>query len=77
MWRPAAATTRSASTRAGGTFTDEAVTIDGGNGNDTLLGGDGADTLIGGAGKDFVDGNRGNDTALLGRRRRHVPVGSR
>src|SRR5262245_44103334 len=47
-------------------FTDEAVTIDGGNGNDTLLGGDGADTLIGGPGNDFVDGNRGNDTALLG-----------
>ena len=50
----------------GGTFTDEAVTIDGGNGNDTLLGGDGADTLIGGAGKDFVDGNRGTTPRCSG-----------
>src|SRR5690348_8231929 len=52
--------------RVNGLFTDKAVTIDGGRGNDTLLGGDGDDTLIGGPGADFVDGNRGNDTALLG-----------
>jgi Ca2+-binding RTX toxin-like protein len=52
--------------QSGGLFTDEAVAIDGGSGNDTLLGGDGADTLIGGPGNDFVDGNRGSDTALLG-----------
>ena len=49
-----------------GAFTDEAVTIDGGPGNDTLLGGDGGDFLIGGPGDDFVDGNRGDDTALMG-----------
>jgi Ca2+-binding RTX toxin-like protein len=49
-----------------GLFTDEAVTLDGGSGNDTLIGGDGADTLIGGSGNDTVDGNRGNDTASLG-----------
>jgi Ca2+-binding RTX toxin-like protein len=49
-----------------GAFTDEAVTINGGNGNDTLLGGDGAEIFIGGKGNDFVDGNRGNDLALLG-----------
>ena len=49
-----------------GAFTDEAVTIDGGPGNDTLLGGDGADVFFGGPGDDFVDGNRGDDTAFLG-----------
>jgi Ca2+-binding RTX toxin-like protein len=52
--------------QSGGTFTDEAVTIDGGKGNDTLLGGDGPDTLIGGTNNDTVDGNRGNDVAFLG-----------
>src|SRR3954451_4212191 len=50
----------------GGLFTDEAVTLNGGAGDDTLAGGDGADTLIGGPGTDTVDGNRGNDTASLG-----------
>ena len=49
-----------------GAFTDEAVTIDGGPGNDTLLGGDGAEVFFGGPGDDFVDGNRGDDTAFLG-----------
>ena len=49
-----------------GAFTDEAVTIDGGPGNDTLLGGDGAEVFFGGQGDDFVDGNRGDDTAFLG-----------
>ncbi len=43
-----------------------ALTIDGGDGNDTIAGGDGADLLIGGAGNDTVDGNRGSDTAFLG-----------
>ncbi|HYA08527.1 MAG TPA: calcium-binding protein, partial [Gaiellaceae bacterium] len=52
--------------QSGGTFTDEAVTMNGGPGADTLLGGDGADLLLGGAGNDFVDGNRGSDTAFLG-----------
>jgi Ca2+-binding RTX toxin-like protein len=52
--------------RSNGVFTDEAITLDGGSGNDTLLGGDGNDTLIGGAGNDTVDGDRGNDTAVLG-----------
>jgi Ca2+-binding RTX toxin-like protein len=50
----------------GGLFTDEAVTLNGGAGDDTLAGGDGADILIGGPGADTVDGNRGNDTASLG-----------
>src|SRR3954452_9927255 len=52
--------------QSGGLFTDEAVTLNGGPGDDTLLGADGADTLIGGPGDDHADGNRGNDTAQLG-----------
>jgi Ca2+-binding RTX toxin-like protein len=52
--------------QANGTFTDEAITIDGGPGKDTLLGGDGAEVFFGGPGDDFVDGNRGDDTAFLG-----------
>jgi Ca2+-binding RTX toxin-like protein len=52
--------------QSGGTFTDEAVSLNGGAGNDTLIGGAGADTLAGGPGDDFVDGNIGADTALLG-----------
>jgi Ca2+-binding RTX toxin-like protein len=50
----------------GGLFTDEAVTLNGGAGDDTLAGGDGADTLVGGSGADTVDGDRGNDAATLG-----------
>src|SRR5436190_2523623 len=42
------------------------ATIDGGNGDDTLLGGSGADTLNGGRGDDVVDGNGGADTGNLG-----------
>jgi Ca2+-binding RTX toxin-like protein len=42
------------------------LTLDGGDGNDTITGGDGADQLIGGAGNDTVIGGRGNDTASLG-----------
>ncbi|WP_074125096.1 calcium-binding protein [Bradyrhizobium sp. NAS96.2] len=42
------------------------LTLDGGDGNDTITGGDGNDLLIGGAGSDIVTGGRGNDTALLG-----------
>jgi Ca2+-binding RTX toxin-like protein len=49
-----------------GSFADDAVTIDGGAGNDTLIGGDGDDVLIGGGGNDTVNGGRGTDTALLG-----------
>jgi hypothetical protein len=52
--------------QSGGAFTDEALTVDGGSGDDTLLGGDGNETFIGGSGRDFVDGNRGHDTASLG-----------
>jgi hypothetical protein len=43
-----------------------ALTIDGGEGGDTLRGGNGTDLLIGGAGDDVVDGDQGADRALLG-----------
>ena len=49
-----------------GISTASHFTIDGGNGDDTLLGGDGDDLLLGGSGDDLVDGNRGADTALMG-----------
>ena len=49
-----------------GAFADEALTVDGGNGNDSLEGGDGNETFFGGDGRDFVDGNKGHDTAMLG-----------
>jgi Ca2+-binding RTX toxin-like protein len=42
------------------------LTLDGGDGNDTITGGDGNDTLIGGNGNDVVNGGRGNDFADLG-----------
>ena len=42
------------------------LTLDGGDGNDTITGSDGADQLIGGAGNDVVSGGRGADTASLG-----------
>jgi hypothetical protein len=47
--------------------TTEATSIDGGNGDDTLIGGSGAEVFFGGNGDDFVDGNGGADTAFLGR----------
>ena len=43
------------------------LTLDGGEGNDTITGGDGNDTLIGGDGNDTVVGGRGKDIALLGK----------
>jgi Ca2+-binding RTX toxin-like protein len=52
--------------QVGGAFTDEAVTINGGDGADTLTGASGQDTLIGAAGNDVVSGGDSNDTALLG-----------
>jgi Ca2+-binding RTX toxin-like protein len=42
------------------------LTIDAGDGDDTLLGGNGADVLLGGAGSDFLDGNQGADIAFGG-----------
>jgi Ca2+-binding RTX toxin-like protein len=52
--------------QSGGSFADDAVTLDGGAGNDTLIDGDGNDTLIGGSGNDQIIGGRGSDTALMG-----------
>ena len=42
------------------------LTVDGGDGNDTIVGSAGADKLFGGAGDDVVTGGAGNDTAFLG-----------
>ena len=44
----------------------EPLTVDGGNGVDTILGGAGTDTIFGGNGNDTVDGGRGTDTEFLG-----------
>src|SRR4051812_32447602 len=44
----------------------DGVTVDGGNGNDTLIGGAAAETLLGGSGSDFIDGNIGADTISAG-----------
>jgi hypothetical protein len=49
-----------------GAFPEEALTVDGGSGHDTLNGGDGVELFLGGSGNDAVDGNRGNDTGILG-----------
>ena len=52
--------------RVGGPILDEAITLEGGSGDDVLLGGDGADVLVGGSGNDSLDGNIGADVAFLG-----------
>jgi Ca2+-binding RTX toxin-like protein len=49
-----------------GSFATDALTMDGGAGDDTLIGGDGNDVLIGGPGNDTVIGGRGSDVALMG-----------
>jgi Ca2+-binding RTX toxin-like protein len=52
---------------ANGVFTDVIpTTLDGEDGNDTLLGGSGVERMLGGHGDDFADGNRGNDLGLMG-----------
>ncbi|MGI9031609.1 MAG: calcium-binding protein [Ilumatobacteraceae bacterium] len=52
--------------QANGAFADEALSVDGGSGDDVINGGDAAETLSGGSGNDAIDGNRGDDTGLLG-----------
>ena len=42
------------------------LTLDGGDGNDTINGSNGSDTILGGAGNDIIDGNQGNDFILMG-----------
>jgi hypothetical protein len=49
-----------------GAFADEAITMYGGWGDDTLEGGDGDEKYVGGKGDDFADGNRGADSAWMG-----------
>ena len=49
-----------------GAFTDEALVVDAGSGNDVMNGGDGRETFIGASGSDAVDGNRGDDVGELG-----------
>src|SRR5262245_42192282 len=49
-----------------GSFADERITVDGGNGDDTMFGGSGNELFLGGRGNDSVDGNAGVDTAELG-----------
>lgn len=43
-----------------------AVSLDGGDGADTLIGGSGADTLAGGDGSDYIDGGAGDDLLTTG-----------
>jgi Ca2+-binding RTX toxin-like protein len=52
--------------QANGAFADEALTVDGGSGDDVMAGGDGREVFIGGSGSDSVDGNRGDDTGVMG-----------
>jgi Ca2+-binding RTX toxin-like protein len=49
-----------------GTFADEALTMNGGSGNDTLLGGSGREIFIGGGGDDVIAGGDADDTAFMG-----------
>jgi Ca2+-binding RTX toxin-like protein len=42
------------------------LTVDGGDGNDTITGSAGNDMLVGGAGNDTITGGRGDDVALMG-----------
>jgi Ca2+-binding RTX toxin-like protein len=49
-----------------GAFSDEALTIYGGSGNDHIDGGDGNEVIYGDSGHDVVDGNHGHDIAFLG-----------
>jgi Ca2+-binding RTX toxin-like protein len=52
--------------QSNGSFPDEAVTMNGGAGEDALLGGSGAETLIGGAGNDVTIGGDADDRLFGG-----------
>jgi hypothetical protein len=45
---------------------NKALTVDGGNGNDSITTGDGNDLILAGNGDDTVDAGRGNDRVFLG-----------
>jgi len=47
-------------------LSNKALTVEGGNGNDSITTGDGNDLIRAGNGNDTVDAGRGNDTVLLG-----------
>ena len=47
-------------------FADEAVTVDAGNGDDSVVGGDSNEVVLGGRGDDAIDLKHGRDTAFLG-----------
>jgi hypothetical protein len=49
-----------------GDFHEDALTVDGGAGNDTIVGGAGDDLLIGGTGNDAILGGAGTDTVFGG-----------
>jgi Ca2+-binding RTX toxin-like protein len=49
-----------------GAITDDAITLDGGPGNDTLIGGSGSDVLDGGGGDDVLRGGDGDDVLIGG-----------
>jgi Ca2+-binding RTX toxin-like protein len=51
---------------SGAPQTDSPITVDGGNGADTLFGGNAKDVLDGGRGDDVVNGKVGADTEFLG-----------
>lgn len=46
---------------------NDAMILDGGNGNDILIGGNGKDVLIGGAGNNRLTGGGGSDTFVFGK----------
>src|SRR5690349_21195608 len=50
-----------------GTSPDEALTVDGGSGNDTITTGSGNDLVLGGSGNDAVNSGAGDDTIDAGR----------
>ena len=62
--------------RAGGSFTDEALTVDGGSGNDVINASAGNDVIVGGRGNDMILGNAGDDLIFAGAGRDQVDAGT-